>query len=196
VATYSALVVPVLEAEEVVGRYRRRLDPTTRRGMPAHITVVAPFAPPSEIDEATLTLLTSVLGELSAFSFELRQIGWFGDKVTYLTPEPAEPFVEMTRRVVSAFPSYVPYGGEFAEVVPHLTVGEGAHPIRLRRAARRLHEKLPVRARANEVWLMTLDDERTRWRRSHTFVLGDRRGATDPALGADHQGAPSPDPPQ
>jgi len=162
--------------------------------MPAHITVVAPFAEPSEIDEATLTSLTSVLGKVSAFSFALSDIGWFGRKVTYLAPDPAGPFVELTTRVVSAFPSYVPYGGEFAEVVPHLTVGEGALHTRLRRATRQLHEQLPVPARAHEVWLMTLGDERATWKRMHTFLLGEKPAADQPVLGTNRQ-APD-DPPQ
>ncbi len=165
--------------------------------MPAHITVVAPFAPPSEIDGAALALLTSVLGEFSAFNFALREVGWFGRNVTYLAPEPAVPFVDMTTRVASAFPSYLPYGGEFAEVVPHLTVGEAAHPIRLRRAARRVQEKLPVPARAKEVWLMTLDGERAHWKRRHSFNLADATDATDAtdapgrAVEAAHDGLPA-----
>ncbi len=159
--------------------------------MPPHITVVAPFAPPSEIDEAALLLLTSVLGELPAFDFELREVGWFGRNVTYLAPEPALPFVDMTTRVASAFPSYPPYGGEFPEVVPHLTVGEAAHPIRLRRAARRVQERLPVPARATEVWLMTVDGEGARWKRRHTFGLAEAAGATGRSVDADHLGLPA-----
>jgi hypothetical protein len=172
VAAYSALVVPVPEAEEVVGRYRRRLDPTARDGMPAHVTVVAPFAPPSEIDEPLVARLAAVFGELAPFDFALSKVGWFDRRVTYLAPEPGLPFVDMTTLVTSAFPSYRPYRGEFAEVVPHLTVGEAAHPLRLRHAAERVRPRLPIRARATEVWLMTIDDERARWKRLHLFRLG------------------------
>jgi 2'-5' RNA ligase len=177
VAEYSALVVPVPEAEEVVGRYRRLLDPAARDGMPAHVTVVAPFAPPSEIDGPLVARLAAVLGELGAFDFALCDVGWFDRKVTFLVPEPALPFVNMTTLVTSAFPSYLPYGGEFAEVVPHLTIGEAAHPFRLRHAAQRVRHRLPIRSCATEVWLMTINDEWARWRQLHVFCL-DGTGAT------------------
>jgi 2'-5' RNA ligase len=178
VADYSALIVPVPEAAEVVDRYRRRLDPTARDGMPAHVTLVAPFAPPSDIDESVVAALTAVFEGVAAFDFALSDVGWFDRHVTYLAPERAAPFVALTTLVASAFPAYQPYGGEFAEVVPHLTVGENAHPLRLRRAAERVRQHLPIPARASEVWLMTTEGERGRWRPAHIFHLGGSEGAT------------------
>ena len=46
----TAVVVPIPEAEGVVGPYRARLDHAAELGVPAHVTVIAPFAPPDLID--------------------------------------------------------------------------------------------------------------------------------------------------
>jgi hypothetical protein len=52
--TYSAVLVPVPEAERVVSRYRARLDGAAALGVPAHVTVLYPFVPPAAITAATL----------------------------------------------------------------------------------------------------------------------------------------------
>ena len=50
--TDSAVVIPVPEAEAVVGPHRARLDPFAAWGVPAHVTVLAPFVPPHAITGA------------------------------------------------------------------------------------------------------------------------------------------------
>jgi len=45
----TALVARVPEAEPWVGTLRERFDPSTRMGVPAHITVLAPFMPPDRV---------------------------------------------------------------------------------------------------------------------------------------------------
>jgi hypothetical protein len=47
--TQSAVLVPVPEAERAVSRHRARLDAAAALGVPAHVTVLFPFVPPSEI---------------------------------------------------------------------------------------------------------------------------------------------------
>lgn len=168
----GALVIPVSAIEEVVGRHRRRLDPSIQDGMPAHITVLYPFAPASEVDESQIARLREVFRSILPFPFSLAGIGWFDNRVVYLKPVPEDRFREMTSTVAAHFPRYPPYDGNFADVVPHLTIGEGAHPLRLRHAARRVEVRLPVLARAVEVWLMTIGGDSARWTCSHIFTLG------------------------
>jgi hypothetical protein len=50
----------------------------------------------------------------------------------------------LTTAVSQAFPDYPPYGGSFADVVPHLTVGDGGTPEELREAERQILPRLPV----------------------------------------------------
>ena len=120
----SALIVPVGEAEAVVGEIRNRFDPTALLGVPAHITTIFPFADPSTISGHTIDGLRSATASIRAFAFQLRTIGQFPTAL-YLNPEPSDRFVALTSAIVDRFPEFPPYGGQFSSVVPHLTVAYG-----------------------------------------------------------------------
>ena len=167
----TALVVGVPAADAVVGRARRRLDPAAAQGLAAHVTVLYPFLPLAALSPAVVSRLEEVVGSTPAFEFALTELRWFGDRVLYVAPTPAEPFAELTARVWEAFPDCPPYGGEFAETIPHLTVGEGAWAPRLRWAARRLRHRLPVGSVADEVLLMA-PGPAAGWTVRHRFALG------------------------
>jgi 2'-5' RNA ligase len=173
-AAESGLVVPVPAATPVVAPWRERLDRTAVHGVPAHITVLYPFVPPSQVGPDVTRQLAELFAAAPPFDFALRQVGWFDDEVVYLAPEPAEPFVGLTHRVMDAFPAYLPYEGAYDQVTPHLTVGAGAHAD-LRRAADAVQASLPINARAGDVWLMvgTATPAR-RWRVRARFPLGGR----------------------
>jgi 2'-5' RNA ligase len=173
-ATESALLVPVPAAEAAVDGLRRKFDPASALGMPAHITVLYPFAPPASMSSSFTEELGAVLEGFEAFEFTLSDVGWFDDRVMYLAPNPRAPFVELTVEISKAFPDYPPYRGAFSEVVPHLTVGEGGWPTRMRRAARRLERVLPIAAEAHEVLLMAPDGV-GHWGVHRAFPLGRAR---------------------
>ena len=44
----------------------------------------------------------------------------------WLAPTPSRPFVEMVDGLAFAFPEHPPFSGEFATVIPHLTVAASA----------------------------------------------------------------------
>ncbi len=169
-AAASALVVAFPAIDEAVGDLRRRLDPTARQGMPAHVTILSPFATPSGREPGAIERLEARLGALPAFTVAFRRIGWFDQRVLYLVPEPAGPFVELTQTAAREFPAFPPYGGRFATVLPHLTIGEDAAPRRLHQAVRAVEALLPLDATAGSVWLMD-DDGRAGWRRAHAIEL-------------------------
>ncbi len=120
----TALIVRVAEAERLVGSLRAQFDPTASLGVPAHVTVLVPFMAPQAVSADVLAKLREALGSIAAFEFRLAGIGRW-PKTTYLKPEPAGPFIELTQAVTAAFPAYLPYEGQHAEVVPHLTVADG-----------------------------------------------------------------------
>jgi hypothetical protein len=72
--------------------------------------------------------------------------------------------------VCDAFPAYRPHGGQFTDVVPHLTVGDHGAAQDLEAAERHVRAKLPIGAAAHAVSLMV---ERTdgRWERLMHFPL-------------------------
>lgn len=171
----SGLIVEVPEAEPAVAQWRAQLDRTAALGVPAHVTVLFPFAEPTAIDESMLAELRALIATVAAFEFRLARSGWFGDRVVWLAPEPAGPFRRLTRLVSAAFPAYPPYEGQFADVVPHLTVGDLGAPEELRAAERGVLPHLPISAVARSTSLM-VERPDGRWERRATFALGGAAG--------------------
>ena len=161
-ATESAVLVPFPALEPLVGEYRRRLDRAAGWGVPAHVTVLYPFVPPP-VGAADLERLAAALADVGPFECEFARLEWFGDDVVWLAPEPAAPFRDMTAAVARAFPSHPPYGGQFDDVVPHLTVGHG-DLAGMRSAAADVAPRLPVRAFADRVWVMAGTSAPDSWR--------------------------------
>lgn len=174
----SSLIIPLTTVPRPLQRQRRRLDPSSRVGLPAHVTVVYPFAP-TPVNDDMVVALSSLCGEIAAFTYELADVGWFDDRVLYLAPRPSEPFVDLTERVVRSFPAYPPYSGAFTTVVPHLTVAEGAPPRTMARAGERLRRRLPFSGVASEVWLMSEGPAGTSWTLEHVFPLRPEGRARD-----------------
>jgi 2'-5' RNA ligase len=137
----SALILPVPEAEPVVARLRERFDPAARLGVPAHVTLLFPFASPERITAEMLRAARAVVGSTRSFSFRLARIERFPDTL-YLGPEPAAPFVALTEALARQLPEYPPYAGEFDSIIPHLTVAHGTQE-ELRAAERELRAAWP-----------------------------------------------------
>ena len=154
----SAVLVPVPEAEHLVGDWRAVHDPRARTGVPAHITLVVPWLPPGAINEEHLGQLDAILAGHEAFDYLLDQVKWFGERVLWLAPTPSSPFKDLTASLASHFDT-PPWQGEFPEVVPHLTVGLAGYSLgsTLAEAADDLAAKLPLRCRASEVVVMCGD---------------------------------------
>ncbi len=161
----TAVLVPVPEAERVVSPHRARLDGAAALGVPAHVTVLFPFVPPSEITPSVVDALAAAVAAVGAFGCEFPAASWFGENVLYLAPRPDEPFRALTRAVCAAFPGYLPYGGAVADPIPHLTVGDrpagGVADLRAAEAA--VLPGLPVRSRVDRVWLMAGSDAPGSW---------------------------------
>ena len=112
-----------------------------------------PFVRPDAVTQEVVIELSGVLAEFRSFDFTLSRLGWFGEEVLYLVPEPSDPFVQITAAVLGRHPEYPPYGGEHADVVPHLTVGHRDRGA-LETAAAAIATALPIRAHAEEIWLL------------------------------------------
>jgi 2'-5' RNA ligase len=173
-STLSAVVVPVPEAEPRVAALRAALDPSAALGVPAHVTIMFPFVPPSRIDGGVLAALGEVFAAAPAFEVGFSKIGWFSDDAVWWAPEPAEPFVALTRAVSARF-GLEPYEGEHGDdVVPHLTIGHGAPIERLRAAEAEVAAGPPVRAAVRSAVLMTGTREPASWTTLAELPLGGR----------------------
>lgn len=168
----TALVVEVPEAAAAVDAWlERTANAKPSNGVPAHVTVLFPFVPAAEVDEALLADLRALFAGLPVFAFELRECRHF-PAVLYLAPDPPDRFVALTEAVVAAYPAYPPYEGVFAEIVPHLTAAEGDHAV-LTRAEGEIRQSLPIVAEAHEIVLLEeVDRELGRWRTHSRLPLG------------------------
>jgi 2'-5' RNA ligase len=177
----SALLVPVPAAEAAVGEHRAKLDRSAREGVPAHIPVLYPFLPVGELTDGVLESVRVLMAGIEAFDFTLDRVSWFGSDVVWLGPRDPAPFRSLTEKAFAAFPACPPYGGQYADVVPHLTVGDLGGEDVLRLAAAEVSGHLPIATQATEVILMTGPRPGSgpdpaarpgRWRTMATFRLG------------------------
>ncbi|HEY5032841.1 MAG TPA: 2'-5' RNA ligase family protein [Actinomycetes bacterium] len=113
-------------AEAAVGDLRRRLDPSAALGVPAHVTIHFPWVPDDRVDARVLDDLATLAAEVASFDVTLRRTAWFDRELLWLDPEPREPFLRLIAGSASRWPDLPLYGGQFADVVPHVTVGIAA----------------------------------------------------------------------
>ena len=121
----TGFIVRVAEAEHMVAALREKYHPVAKLGVPAHVTVLFPFMALEDIDNSVEQKIQAALVCVAAFSFNLSSVGRF-PVTAYLVPEPKQPFVALTHALYRAFPSFPPFGGEFEDIIPHLTVAHGA----------------------------------------------------------------------
>jgi 2'-5' RNA ligase len=169
-ALRTGLVIEVPEAEQAVGALRLHLDPQARLGVPPHITVLFPFAAPSRIDDATLDRVASAVRDVRVFDYRLIRTDWFGADMLWLAPDDKAPFRALTSLLNDEFPEYPPYGGQFSEVEPHLTIGNHGSLAELRAAEQSVQEHLPISATARQVSLFA-EQASGRWLRQAVFAL-------------------------
>jgi 2'-5' RNA ligase len=125
------------------------------------VTLVFPFGDdPDGLEEH--------FAQAAPFDFELARTARFTEgSVLYVSPEPAEPFIELVESLAARYPDYPPYDGVHDTIVPHVTVGwDVPEAVEVS-----LAPALPVASRAATVtWL----EERAtdRWGERRSFVLG------------------------
>src|SRR4051812_46829144 len=123
----SGLVVPI-RLPAGLESIRLREVASARAGAPAHITLLFPFVPARLLRPEHLERVAEIVGCVPACDVAFRDVrrwdagGGAPEGVIWLDPEPAEPFVELTKALGRAFPDYQPYGGIHDTIIPHLTL--------------------------------------------------------------------------
>jgi 2'-5' RNA ligase len=167
----TALICRVPEAERYISRYRERYDPSARRNVPAHVTVLYPFVPLARIDAEVVARLREIAASVRCFDYRLAHMRRF-PVALYLAPDPDVFFAALTDAVWREFPDHPPFEGKFDTVVPHVTVAHGDEP-QLCEIEVELRIALPpagVKARCNEMVL--IENSSGRWQEMHCFPLG------------------------
>jgi 2'-5' RNA ligase superfamily len=166
----TGVVVLVPAVEPVVSVHRMRHDPMAAHGVPAHITILYPFR--TDLDGDTAERIDEISRAFTAFDASFATVGRFADEgVVWLRPEPHDVFVALVRAFAAAFPECPPYGGGFAEVIPHLTVATGLEVAEAAALATTLTAQLPVTARVDRLTLLVEDDGGV-WHAERSWPLG------------------------
>jgi 2'-5' RNA ligase len=168
----TALICRTPEAERYIAQYRQRFDPSARRNVPAHVTILYPFMAPHLVDAAVLASLQRVAASVPCFHYRMARTERF-PVALYLAPDPGDSFSALIDGVFRAFPDYPPFEGKFDTVVPHITVAHGDEPL-LCEIEVELRIALPagggVAAHCNE--LVLIENSSGRWEPMQTFALG------------------------
>lgn len=168
----SAVIVPVPQAEPVVGVHRAQMDQSAAWGVPAHVTVLYPFVEPARLDAAVLERLAAAVRTVPAFAARFERLEWFGDEVLWVAPEPAESFRALTFAVHDAFPDHAPYGGEHDDVVPHLTVAHQRPNEAMRHVAAEVARGLPFASQVSAARVIAGAPVAGSWRTVAELPLG------------------------
>ncbi|MFI8423735.1 2'-5' RNA ligase family protein [Streptomyces sp. NPDC085479] len=167
-AGQTVLIVRIPEAEPAVRGWCERLDPSAQAGVPAHVTVLFPFLDESRIDARVYSALADVLGSHHAFDLRFERCGRLPE-VLYLVPEPDTPLRQLTEAIAERWPEAPPYGGRFAEIVPHLTIAQGHEDAVLEEIEADLASRLPFTSHIASVELMVHDG--VKWQERASFAL-------------------------
>ncbi|WUD70371.1 2'-5' RNA ligase family protein [Streptomyces sp. NBC_00510] len=167
-AGQTALLATVAEAEPLVGHWRRRFDASASAGIPVHVTVLFPFLDVDLITTAVISDLKVLIGKHSPFTVRFDECRRFPD-VLYLAPTPHQPLRLLTETVAARWPEAPPCGGQFTEVIPHLTVAYGQQPRVFDEVEAELAQRLPVTATISSVSLLVSDGEN--WRHHADFPM-------------------------
>ena len=170
----SALVIPVPDVEHAVAAHRLRHDPSAGAGIAAHVTIHFPWIPAETVDAGALAKVRGLAESTPPFAVDFAELRWFGELVLWLAPTPEGPFRELSDRSASVWPEASRYGGQFDDVVPHLTVGDVTHGgdvAALHAVETELARALPLRAQASEIWWYARDLS-GRWTARAAFSLG------------------------
>ncbi|GHF77751.1 hypothetical protein GCM10018790_64840 [Kitasatospora xanthocidica] len=141
------------------------------------MTALFPFLDIDLISAAVIGDLTSLIAGHSPFAVRFEECGRFPD-VLYLAPTPDQPFRALTESIAERWPEAPPYGGQFAEVIPHLTVAHGQPSRVFDEVEAALANRLPVTATIVSVSLFVSDGQC--WRRHAEFPMLGASSSTSP----------------
>jgi 2'-5' RNA ligase len=163
--TALVLVVALPPALEAL---RVRSIEDAAAGVPAHITLLYPFAEEAQLSDDVLALVAGIAARHPVLHLTLGEGRRFPDTL-YASVGPDARVRSLQVELAAAFPTLPLYGDAF-EFVPHVSIVEGppaADPLALDDPAWRT---LPVEQLVDAVDLITGQDGR--WATRHRFPLG------------------------
>jgi 2'-5' RNA ligase len=138
----TSILLPIPDAEPLVGPLRHLYDPADAAGVGAHVTLLFPFVPAPQLDANVIADVATMFGKNRPLDLIFDRVAQFPD-VAYLALADETPILALIRELQNRWPEYPLYEGKFPAVVPHLTVAHGDSSICAAVAAQ-LTLKLPL----------------------------------------------------
>ncbi|MDX3001108.1 2'-5' RNA ligase family protein [Kribbella solani] len=141
--------------------------------IPPHVTVLVPWV--AEPTDADIARLRAAVSAIEPFELTFPTAGQFPNGTVWLQPEPFDTIRSLLLEVFAAFPECPPYGGEFPDARPHLTISSSKQggPAVLAEATAALAATPAPTKRLTELGLWREDADGT-WHQLGTVPLGSR----------------------
>jgi 2'-5' RNA ligase len=165
-APETALVI-VIALPSPLEALRRRSIADATDGVPAHVTLLYPFADEAQIDTSVLSTVAGIAARHRVMDLTLGEGRRFPDTL-YASVEPESTVAALQADLAAAFATLPLYGGAF-DFVPHVSIVEGraaSDPDALSAPA---WATLPVKRTVDAVALITRRG--SRWATRHRFPL-------------------------
>lgn len=160
----STILIPVLSADLLIDKWRKKYVESSHHGIPFHITLLFPFIEPEKIHDDVVNRLKDFFLETKQFTYILSKIDTFPN-IIFLEPSKKKQFIKLTEGLLKIFPTTSLYEGKFSKINPHATVANLNNAENFNRIrtiiSKDLNSKLPIKAVAKEVWLM--EKENNEW---------------------------------
>ena len=167
----SAVLLCVPEAEELVGPWRDKADPSAAAGVPAHVTLLTPFLPPDRLDPGVIAELEWFFAGVDAFRVRFDRVGEFPEQgVVHLSPDDGA-LDDLAAALARRWPEAPPYAGRVDAPRAHLTAVRSDDAALRAQAAQALADGLPLEATVAQAALWVCD-EHDRWSEAHVFGFG------------------------
>ncbi len=170
----TAVLLAVPEAEPLVHDWRGKGDPSAAHGVPAHVTLLHPFLPSSQVDDGVLAELGWFFRGVDAFDVVFDRVGRFeGAGVVYLAAA-GPALTELSRALALRWPECPPYDGkvDVGDLVAHLTIVHTEDRALRQSAGDAVSPQLPLVARASTASLWICDDAGA-WAEQQSFPFGE-----------------------
>jgi 2'-5' RNA ligase len=154
----ALIIVPPRPVQSFAYPIREAHDAESFNRVPAHITLLYPFVPPDDVEEAE-KVLTKICKKSPKFELTLDRYGQF-ETALFLEPSEPQEIVDLFTTISEAFPDYPPYEGEHGVGFhPHLTLAQFDKPALAKKIKLPPEPKFTFEVKQIHIYLGPTDDD-------------------------------------
>ncbi len=166
----TSIDILVTELENLISPWRQATVSAASKSVPPHISLLYPWRS-APVDKADINALREVVRDHRSLQLKFTGIDNFPNGTIYLGIEKTPELTLLIRKIFKAFPDTPPYGGEFPDPMPHLTIAKSSDAELeelMQEISAVLSPKLPIEIALHEIVVME-EDETGNWK-IHTRI--------------------------